>query len=362
MKAITATPAVLAALLACTSNSPTNNGFGSGPLVLDTTAQPDTTSGDSTTTGPPGSTSTSEPGTSEVSSTGSVPDLGTMPDLGPLLPEGCYAKKIDFLFVIGNSNSMEFAQEALLAAFPAFMDAIEARNIDKHILVTTTYPTWKMTECTECVDDCDKDGLPPKCGAPITKCDTTPGAGYTYPRGEGASNRRCELAGGNRYITDEEPDLDAAFECLATVGISGAIGNEIEYVLPAIGPELNAPGGCNDGFLRDDALLVITTIQGNGYWASMADAEHQIEALLLAKHGDPDAIYLLAITHDLDRPDHLCQPEIDGYYETISHMRLLTQMLPHASTESICVDDFAPYFEGALGTILTLCESFVPPG
>ncbi len=363
MKAITATPAVLAALLACTSDPPTNDGFGPGPKVLETTtAQPDTTSGDSTTTtGPPGSTGTSDPGTSDVGSTDSLPDLGTMPDLGPLLPEGCYGKKIDFLFVIGNSISMEFAQETLLAAFPAFMDAIEARNIDKHILVTTTYSTWKMTECTNCVDDCDKYGLPPLCGAPITKCDTMNGAGYTYPRGKGASNRRCELAGGNRYITDEEPDLDAAFECLATVGLSGSGYNEIETVLPAIGPELNAPGACNDGFLRDDALLVITTIQDSGHWSSMTDAEEQIETLLLAKHGDPDSIYLLAITTDLDQPDHLCHPEYDWHYEPISHMRLLTQMLPHASLESICVDDFAPYFESALGTILNLCESFVPP-
>ncbi len=361
MKAISATPAVLAALLACTFDPPTNNGFGSGPVDLDTTAQPDTTAGDSTTTGPPASTSSSEPGTSDTDSTGSLPDLGTMPDLGPLLPEGCYGKKIDFLFVISNSDGMEFAQDALLAAFPAFMDAIEARNIDKHILVTTTYPTWLMKDCTECVDDCDKYGIPPLCGAPITKCDTTVGAGFTYPRGEGASNRRCELAGGNRYITDEEPDLASAFGCLATVGLSGSSYNEIHSVLPAVSPEFNAPGACNDGFLRDDALLVITTIQSSPDTASMTDAEDQIEALLLAKHNDPDAIYLLAITSDFDQPDHLCAPEDDGYDEEIFHMRLLTQMLPHASAESICVDDFAPYFESALGTILTLCESFLPP-
>ncbi len=362
MKAIPATPAVLAALLACTFDPPINNSFGSGPVDLDSTAQPDTTTGDSTTTtAPPASTSSSEPDTSDTTSTGSLPDLGTMPDLGPLLPEGCYGKKIDFLFVIGNSISMEFAQETLLAAFPAFMDAIEARNIDKHILVTTTYPTWLMKDCTECVDDCDKHGIPPICGADITKCDITVGAGFTHPRGEGASNRRCELAGGNRYITDEEPDLDAAFECLATVGIGGGSTNEIKTVLPAISPELNAPGACNDGFLRDDALLVITTIEEHPNWASMTDAEDQIEQLLLAKHNDPDAIYLLAITSDLDQPHHLCEPETDEYYEDMFHMRLLTQMLPHASTESICVDDFAPYFESALTTILELCDSFVPP-
>jgi len=36
--------------------------------------------------------------------------------------------------------------------------------------------------------------------------------------------------------------------------------------------------------------------------------------------------------------------------------------MPHASIESICADDYAPYFENALESILALCKAFVPPG
>ena len=53
-----------------------------------------------------------------------------MPDQGSPLPAGCEGKKIDFLFVISNSNTMEIKQERLLAAFPGSMDAIEAKDID----------------------------------------------------------------------------------------------------------------------------------------------------------------------------------------------------------------------------------------
>ncbi|MCY0994748.1 hypothetical protein OV203_46915 [Nannocystis sp. ILAH1] len=75
----------------------------------------------------------------------------------------------------------------------------------------------------------------------------------------------------------------------------------------------NAPGGCNDGFLREDALLMVTLISNTydtvgdskgtpGSWAASAFA---------AKHDDPESIVLLNIgdtmvpgCHDADR---LCQ-------------------------------------------------------
>ena len=80
-------------------------------------------------------------GGSTGTSSGAIPDLGTMPDLGSPLPAGCEGKKIDFLFVISNANTMEFAQKNLLAAFPGFMDAIEAKDIDDAIAVAARIPS-----------------------------------------------------------------------------------------------------------------------------------------------------------------------------------------------------------------------------
>ena len=83
--------------------------------------------------------------------------------------------------------------------------------------------------------------------------------------------------------------------------------------------------------------------------------------VLATKNGDPDAAYLLVITTDIDIPGHLCWPEQVGLDEE-SRLRTWAKMTPHASVQSICADDYAPFFEDALGTILDLCESFVPPG
>src|SRR5690606_5187474 len=70
----------------------------------------------------------------------------------------------------------------------------------------------------------------------------------------------CMLVGGPRHATAEQPDLVAAFTCMGSRGFAGP-GDEqtMSSMLAAVGP-LVAPGQCNEGFLRDDAILVVTII------------------------------------------------------------------------------------------------------
>ena len=284
-----------------------------------------------------------------------------MPDQGSPLPAGCDGKKIDFLFVISNANTMESHQQKLLAAFPGFMDAIEAKDIDKHILVTTSRPLWKMYDCGDCISDCDKNGSLPECGAELTECDSMLGAAYTFPHGEGASNRRCTLAGGTPYITSKEVQVDSAFNCLAKVGIGGSNVYAAGAVRAASSSEMNVDGACNAGFLREDALLVITIITDTGDTDSPGYPDEWAADVLAAKNGDPNAAYLLVITSDDDIPGHLCWPDdvgLGGY----GRLRTWADITPNASIESICADDYVPFFEKALTRILDLCEAFVPPG
>lgn len=362
MKAIT--PALAALFLVACSPAPATTSFGAGePPASAGTGEVGTTAAASTTSGT-GSSSTGGTGGvggSTETSSGAVPDLGTMPDLGSPLPAGCEGKKIDFLFVISNSNTMEIKQERLLAAFPGFMDAIEAKDIDKHILVTTSLPMWHMSDCADCISDCDKNGSPTQCGAELTVCDSMLGAAYTFPTGKGATNRRCTLAGGTPYITSKEVQVDSAFKCLATVGIDGSNYYDADAVRAAISPAMNAEGACNEGFLRKDALLVITIIADTGDVDSLDDPEDWAADVLAAKNGDPDATYLLVITSDADIPGHLCKPEQVGLDEK-GRLREWTEMMEHASNESICAEDYVPFFADALTTIFELCESFVPPG
>jgi hypothetical protein len=59
-----------------------------------------------------------------------------------------------------------------------------------------------------------------------------------------------------------QTDLAGTFDCVARIGIGGA-GKLGEALTAAMHKNLNGPGGCNDGFLREDALLMVTFIQGN---------------------------------------------------------------------------------------------------
>jgi hypothetical protein len=105
--------------------------------------------------------------------------------------------------------------------------------------------------------------MPPYCGAELTACDKKIGAGVTFPSGTARIEPRCELDGGQRYITSSQQDIDEAFACIAQVGTGGA-GATGQAMVAALQPEINDPNdeyACNGGFLRTDALLVVTIIQ-----------------------------------------------------------------------------------------------------
>ena len=147
---------------------------------------------------------------------------------------------------------------------------------------------------------------------------------------------------------------------LARRGQDGGDAVSADSARAAISPAMNAEGACNAGFLRKDALLVITIIADTGDGHSMGPVKAWAEDVLAAKNGDPDAAYLLVITTDVDTWPRLCWPEKIGISEE-GRLRTWAKMMPHASVQSICADDYVPFFEDALTTILELCASFVPP-
>jgi hypothetical protein len=303
--------------------------------------------------------------TSGGSSDGLVWDMGR-PDFGSLQPAGC-GGKIDFLFVISAQSSMGSSQARMLASFPGFMAAIEAQypGFDRHILVAnpTGNNPWWMKDCSYCQDDCDPQGKPPFCGAELTICDKQIGAGVTFPAGLGASNRRCELAGGQRYITSAEPDVAEAFACIAQVGLGGA-GLAGQAMVEALRPLINDPEdeeACNRGFLRDDALLVVTIIADSFDETSKWTVEEWITYLRAAKHNDDDAFMVLVLTTDIDLGyGQLCWPK--EYTPFKNRLRLLAEGVEHGYTGSMCESSFAPFFAEHVGGLLELCEDFVPPG
>jgi hypothetical protein len=351
-------------------------GCGGGPgatsFVGPTMPMPTTVPGDTSEAGEVGeagelgtstSTSTSsEAGAASSSSSEAGPrvDMGTPPDVGSGKPAGCQGK-IDFLFVISSDTTMAPFQARLLEAFAGFMATIEAElpEFDVQVMAVDSSIQWYMPDCALCQDDCDPNEFPPLCGATLTACDKKHGAGITFPQGVGATNRRCELAGGRRYITREEPDLAAAFDCVATVGLSGG-GGTGGTMAKALDPKFYVADGCNEGFLRDDALLVVTLIEEDYDDESGGYVSQWIETLQAAKRGDDDAFMVLVLSTDLDAgKEHLCE---GSWNPSENRLRQLANGVKHGFIESVCLDSYVPFFEEKVEHLVSLCETFEVPG
>ncbi|HRI09192.1 MAG TPA: hypothetical protein PKW35_15325, partial [Nannocystaceae bacterium] len=240
---------LLAALIGCQPTPGDTSGFTS---AQPSTSAPASTSADSTSQGTTTAATstastttaawTTEVATGVTASTTLILDVGTDKDIGDPKPPGCQGK-IDFLFVISRAPNMEARQAKLIAAFPHFIDTIQAKfaDFDFHIMVVDGDPEWGSSVCTnDCpVLDC-KVGQPccplaippntpgdPCCSAPnypcsylddVTVCDETIGAGNVIAAGPNAANKICPIAGGHRYLTKDQPNLVSTFSCAAQLG------------------------------------------------------------------------------------------------------------------------------------------------
>jgi hypothetical protein len=353
-------PLALLCLVACPRSGDETSGLSTMPVTPVTT--PGSTSGSSSSgssTSTSGGEDSSAVGSSASStggtaSTGGVPDAGMMPDGGTPPPPGCKGK-IDFLFSISSGPNMKFAQDQLKASFPGFIAKIEQEfaDFDYHIMVGGA--RGQIFACEDCKDTC-ADGPPDyPCGVPVDPCDLELGAGITLPRGWDASNERCELYGGRRYIMKGEPDLLDAFTCIAGVGTSGHYG-VVQEAVQAISPEHLALDGCNGQFLRKDALLVIVVITESDDYGSDNQPPDWTQTFLDAKGGDGEAIVLLVVGADNDIGWGVCKPPLP--YKP--RLRAWVDMMPHALFRSICSPDYAPHFAEAVDLIKQQCEVFIP--
>ncbi|MBA3548111.1 MAG: hypothetical protein H0T76_16640 [Nannocystis sp.] len=306
---------------------------------------------------------------SEDSGTGTTEplrDLGGEPDFGDGKPVGCKGK-IDFLFLISRFGNMHTEQKQLLASFPGFIDTIKTMfpEFDTHIMVANPDGTWPGWACEKylCKNDapyCGENGKNYVCGPTsyelATDCDEVLGAGLLFNAGPYATNAPCALAGGRRYITREEPNALAAFECIATVGTYGPVPPTGDALIAALSPYLSV-GECNKGFLRDDALLFITFISDSEDIKSKTTPADWYQAIVKAKHGDPGAVVTLLVTPQF-MPDPPAGCTTDGDHE--NKLRDLITMFPYHVEGDTCALDYAPYFATAAKLVGEACATFVP--
>lgn len=294
---------------------------------------------------------------------------------------GC--TKADFLFIIDNSGSMEEEQQQLVDSFPGFIATIqqtlEAQDYQVMVVDTDAAPSFGTSlTCTNgecscepepqcCVSLCTEGafGMPPPAMCAGQPCDSfePPPEGCPTTLGAGKSEdplfEDCSFATDDRFITSAEPDLANAFECAALVG-AGGDGNErpMDAMIQAVGP-LNQAGECNAGFLRDDAILVVTFITDESEEGSGGAPASWKQALLDAKGGNEDAIVVLGVLGDSGIAGGVCSEE---QADDAPRLREFADSFEQGQWESICAPNYAPFFEAAVSVIDVACDNFTPEG
>ncbi len=270
-------------------------------------------------------------------------DLGMQPDVHQEVEEGC--TKVDFLFVVDNSGSMEDDQANLVANFPNFINGIQStlENVDEyHVgVITTDVYSGNVPACQTL------GGLVSKTG------------------GNASSNQLCgPYFNGSNYMTEQD-DLASKFACAAQVGTSGdGIERPMNAMEAAVRGDHAGPGGCNEGFLRDDALLVIVIItdewdgpndpESNG---STGNAQSWYDTVIAAKLGIPENVVVLTLSHI---NGGACPPP-DVFFNP-ADIQTFTELFGENGFQGCITGDFGQIFNEATGVIEEACNNFVPPG
>ncbi|MCR9163797.1 MAG: vWA domain-containing protein [Nannocystaceae bacterium] len=331
----------------CADDPPTSGDEGIPATTAASTSSTSGSTGPSGTsamlddTGAPGSTATSSPADDDGGPPPIDFDLGIIPDVGEVEELGCQG--IDFLFVIDNSGSMSAQQTQLLASFPGFIDAIETSldNVDSYHVGVITSDAYS--------------GNAPGC--------QSIGDLVTQTAGSQSSNSVCTpFSSGLRFATDED-DLQTAFPCIAQVGTTGSFIEEpVTATVAALDPVKAQPGACNEGFIREDAILVVVIVTDDPPFDFDMDDAHPgtdtsgwYDAVVAAKGGEVESIVMIGF---VPTPDDLSctfqdSPNLVGFIEQFGEQGVLA---------SVCEDDYGPVFASTIETIETTCDNFVPQG
>jgi hypothetical protein len=269
-----------------------------------------------------------------------VPDAELLPP--PASRTGC--TKVDFLFVIDNSSSMRDEQANLTRSFPGFVQVMQqvVDVDDYHIMVVSTSGEREEE---------DEPTLDPE------ECEEIQGAG----RRRNGDGDDCGLQGGLAYLSQNQPDIETTFACIAQVGTGGsAVEEPMDALIAATSASLNAPGRCNAGFLRQDAILVVTVITDEED-ESDGEPPDWRRTLFDLKQANADALVVLGLVGDNNIEGGLpfgpcAASDADGAPRLQQFVSSFGGMLG-----SVCAPDYTPFFQTAVGSIDSACEDFVPP-
>ncbi|MBS2018069.1 MAG: VWA domain-containing protein [Deltaproteobacteria bacterium] len=282
---------------------------------------------------------------SGTSSSGGVPATGLGEPAKPPPSDGDKpCPNIDVLFVVDNSGSMADKQERLAKSFPGFANAIQtrlagAKSVQVGVITSSAY----------------YGATPGSCLVRTTS-------------GPSSTNAPCLAASAPPYLDGKDPTFAPSFACVAKVGAGGdSDETPMKNLLGALDPKNLGAGGCNAGFLRPDALLVLVMITdeddvrdadcdsftGGGTCGSPGTPDAWAAAVVKAKGGHPENVMVLSL---LSRKIGVCSNTV-----TVNLSSFTKRFAPNGFVGDVCDASYDKFFGDALPLLDKACVSFVPP-
>jgi hypothetical protein len=277
-------------------------------------------------------------------------------DDGSTAAEQC--RKMDLIFVIDDSGSMEEEQTNLSTNFPMFANVLNTYTIstgeelDYRAAITTTGITATFT-----IQPPQIPGFPPL--PPITQSQVGE---------DGKFRQTCGMT--RRWLERTDPNMATTFACAADVGTNGP-GLE----MPLRASELAAMTATNPGFLRDDALLGIVILTDED------DCSRRSNNFITAGDGcatnnDPGLTMPSEVLQALDQikgdrgrwaaaviaGQTSCSSGFGMAAEGIRLKQFAQQAGPNVVFGDICAGNLAPALQQALDTFQAACDNFPPVG
>ena len=284
----------------------------------------------------------------------------------PNQPFNC--DKLDFVFVIDNSSSMADEQLFLADAVPGFIEAMstEFPNIQSYrvgVVDTDSYPAVGSADAP--LEGCPADN--PDCAS----CDYQLGAFLTKPGSAVDQEASCSFSTQTAFMDGESNAFTDEFTCAAIVGTQGnPIEQQAAALLAAVDPEMNAEGACNEGFVRDDALLVFLLItdeeddhkdQPQPQGGSLGEPAEWYASIVAAKDGKASNVVALGLIGGSPRFPDCTALSADGKgAEQSSRLDSFLGMFEANAVGSVCTEGYDAFFADALEKVAEGCQNFIP--
>jgi hypothetical protein len=162
--------------------------------------------------------------------------------------------------------------------------------------------------------------------------------------------------------------MASKFACAAQVGSGGDDDEKpIRGLFGALDPKSNAPSGCNAGFSREEALLVVVVITDEddvrendcdsfarqGTCGSGGTPQEWHDQLVALKGGHPENVVVLSL---LARAASSC-----ANAPTVNLLKFTRLFGTHGYVGDVCLDSYDGFFRDSLPLIDQACATFVPP-